>query len=67
MKVELFKRTKITIDEDIPNVTKSERESNWEPSFDFIFNNLAKKPSKKSHNIPNKTNKAKVLRSPFNP
>ena len=52
MKVELFKRTKITTDEDIPNVTKSERESNWEPSFDFIFNNLAKKPSKKSHNIP---------------
>ena len=38
-----------------------------EKNIDLIFNNLAVKPSKKSHNIPRKTNNDKDLRSPFNP
>ena len=34
------------------NVIKSEKESNWTPIFVFVFNNLARYPSKKSKMEP---------------
>ena len=57
----------MTTEEDKPNVTKSEKESNCVPKEEFTLNNLAKKPSKKSHIQPNKTQIDNVFKSPLIP
>ena len=65
--VELDRRVNITIEDVNPNVTRSDKESNWTPNFDLTFNILAKNPSKKSQTKPNKTKAAKPSISPFSP
>ena len=57
----------MTTEEDKPNVTKSEKESNCVPKEESTLNNLAKKPSKKSHIQPNKTQIDNVFKSPLIP
>jgi len=60
-------RFNITIDEVNPNVTKSDNESNWTPSLESTFSNLAKKPSKKSQINPKVTNMTNLSKSPITP
>ena len=58
IKFEFDKRENITIEDVIPKVTRSDKESNSIPNFELTFKILAKNPSKKSHTIPNKTKTA---------